>query len=73
MMSTTSVIGPASFSVPLMWHTGIGIESFLVLMFSHYVKSFPMKSLVAPQSRRAFVAFVSCMLVVCSWIGRLSE
>src|SRR5580704_3271158 len=73
MISTTSVMGPASFSVPSTLRTGIGVESFLVLMFSRCVKSFPMKSPVAPQSRRALVALVSCVSVVCSWIGRLSE
>jgi hypothetical protein len=66
-------MGPASFGVLSTFRTGIGTESFLVLMFSHWVKSFPMKSPVAPQSRRAFVDLVSCVLVVWSWIGRLSD
>jgi hypothetical protein len=66
-------MGPASFGVPSTFRTGIGVESFLVLMFSRWVKSFPMKSPVAPQSRRAFVDLVSCVSVVWSWIGRLSD
>jgi hypothetical protein len=37
-------MGPTSFGILSMFCMGIGVESFFVLMFSHWVKSCPMKS-----------------------------
>ena len=69
IVSHTSDMLPASFSVPSTLYAGIGQLSFFVVSLFHCTKSECTKRLVAPQSRRPFVDSIVPVSVVCIEIG----